>query len=48
MNLPADKWIAFRFRVRFYEEAGIDAGGLTKEWLSLIIKDVLNPNFGLF
>ncbi|GAB5356262.1 hypothetical protein AAMO2058_000275500 [Amorphochlora amoebiformis] len=35
-------------RVVFYGEEGVDAGGVTKEFFHLIIKELLNPDRGLF
>ena len=26
----------------------IDAGGLTTEWMTLVSKEIMSPNFGLF
>ena len=34
--------------VEFKEEDGIDEGGLFKEWLSLISKEIFNENLALF
>ena len=36
------------FYVSFEQEYGIDAGGLTREWFSYLIKELFNPDFGLF
>jgi hypothetical protein len=35
-------------RISFVHEEGVDAGGLTKEWLELIISQALNPDLGYF
>ncbi|SCU91381.1 LAME_0E12288g1_1 [Lachancea meyersii CBS 8951] len=35
-------------RVEFINEPGIDAGGLRKEWFSLLTKEIFNPDNGLF
>ncbi|CEP62262.1 putative E3 ubiquitin-protein ligase HUL4 LALA0_S05e01508g [Lachancea lanzarotensis] len=35
-------------RVEFIDEPGIDAGGLRKEWFSLLTKELFNPDNGLF
>jgi len=46
-RLPsADKYLPFS--VSFEGEAGIDAGGLTREWYQLISNDIGNPNYVLF
>lgn len=36
------------FNVHFVDEYGVDAGGLTREWFSCLIKELFNPGFGLF
>ena len=36
------------FKINFIGEIAQDAGGLTKEWLSLLIKEVLSDQFRLF
>jgi hypothetical protein len=35
-------------RVQFAGEAGIDAGGLEREWFTLAVQDLLSPRLGLF
>lgn len=42
-----DEWL-YDIEVKFKGESGIDMGGLTKEWFTLIVKDIFNPNFALF
>lgn len=37
-----------RLRITFQGEEGIDAGGLTREWFSVISKEIFNPNYALF
>ncbi|KAJ1969311.1 putative E3 ubiquitin-protein ligase [Dispira parvispora] len=37
-----------KLRVQFIGEAGIDAGGLTKEWFMLLLRDLFNPLNGMF
>ena len=34
--------------MQFADEEGIDAGGLTREWFTMVFKDALDPNKGLF
>jgi len=34
--------------VSFENEEGSDYGGVTREWLSLLNKNLFNPDFGLF
>lgn len=41
----------FRFQelvIDFEGEQGIDAGGITREWLNLVVNNIINPEFGLF
>ncbi|KAJ9655335.1 putative E3 ubiquitin-protein ligase [Neophaeococcomyces mojaviensis] len=35
-------------RIDFVGEEGVDAGGLRKEWFLLLVREIFNPNFGLF
>ncbi|KAL7944393.1 HECT domain-containing protein [Trichoderma barbatum] len=35
-------------RISFQGEEGIDAGGLRKEWFLLLIREVFNPEYGMF
>ncbi|KAI9792430.1 MAG: putative E3 ubiquitin-protein ligase [Peltula sp. TS41687] len=35
-------------RIDFVGEEGVDAGGLRKEWFLLLVRDVFDPNHGLF
>jgi E3 ubiquitin-protein ligase HECTD2 len=37
-----------RLRIAFRGEEGIDAGGLRKEWFLLLIREVFNPDHGMF
>lgn len=46
-NLSRSSWLS-HFNVHFINERGIDAGGLTKEWFTLITKEIFNPNYALF
>lgn len=34
--------------VEFADEQGIDEGGLTKEWFTLISQEIFNPDRALF
>lgn len=38
------KWI----RIQFFNEPGIDAGGLEREWFGLVVKELFSPEQGLF
>ncbi|KAF3359558.1 hypothetical protein VDGD_01943 [Verticillium dahliae] len=37
-----------RLRIEFRGEEGYDAGGLRKEWFLLLVREVFNPEHGLF
>ncbi|KFG37142.1 putative ubiquitin-protein ligase [Toxoplasma gondii GAB2-2007-GAL-DOM2] len=37
-----------KLNVHFTGEEGVDAGGLTREWFSLLARDMFNPNYALF
>ncbi|KAI8916507.1 hypothetical protein DFJ77DRAFT_460091 [Powellomyces hirtus] len=37
-----------KLRIEFMNEAGVDAGGLTKEWFLLLIRDLFDPQYGMF
>jgi hypothetical protein len=37
-----------RISVRFFNEEGVDAGGLTREWFLQLSRRILNPDYALF
>lgn len=37
-----------KMRVTFVGEEGVDAGGVTKEWFQLLLRELLDPVFGMF
>ncbi|KAJ3188690.1 putative E3 ubiquitin-protein ligase [Gaertneriomyces sp. JEL0708] len=37
-----------KLRIIFANEEGVDAGGLTKEWFLLLIRDLFDPQYGMF
>lgn len=37
-----------KLSVRFYDEEGVDAGGLTREWFQILARQMFNPNYALF
>jgi len=37
-----------RLTVSFHGEEGMDAGGLTREWYSVLAREIFNPNYALF
>jgi len=43
-----DEILLGRLQVTFNNEQGIDAGGLTREWFSVLSKEIFNPNYALF
>ena len=46
MANPAD--LKKPLRVKFEDEEAEDAGGVTKEFFMLLIKEILNPDYGMF
>eukprot|EP00940_MAST-03C_sp_MAST-3C-sp2_P000233 g233.t1 len=47
MKLKGDQ-LRKQWRVRFNGEKGLDAGGVTRAWIELVMKSLFNPNNGLF
>jgi E3 ubiquitin-protein ligase HUWE1 len=37
-----------KLNVRFQNEEGVDAGGLTREWFQVLVQQIFNPNYALF
>ncbi|KAG9291851.1 hypothetical protein G9A89_012136 [Geosiphon pyriformis] len=37
-----------KLSVRFYEEEGVDAGGVTREWFQVLARQMFNENYALF
>ncbi|OCF44407.1 hypothetical protein I317_01667 [Kwoniella heveanensis CBS 569] len=37
-----------KLSVKFYNEDGVDAGGVTREWYSVLAQQIFDPNFALF
>ncbi|KAJ3079025.1 putative E3 ubiquitin-protein ligase, partial [Quaeritorhiza haematococci] len=37
-----------KLRIEFIHEDGVDAGGLTKEWFLLLVRDLFDPQYGMF
>jgi len=37
-----------KLNIEFYDEEGVDAGGVTREWFLSLSKEMLNPNYALF
>lgn len=48
LNSISSKAWRGRFGIEFKDEDGIDEGGLTKEWFSLLSKEMLNEDMALF
>ena len=44
---PADS-LRGKLSVSFRGEEGVDAGGLTREWFTILIREIFNPNLALF
>ncbi|EJD34111.1 hypothetical protein AURDEDRAFT_109329 [Auricularia subglabra TFB-10046 SS5] len=37
-----------KLSVRFYDEEGLDAGGVTREWFQILARQMFNPDYCLF
>jgi E3 ubiquitin-protein ligase HUWE1 len=37
-----------KLNVRFSDEEGVDAGGVTREWYTVLARQMFNPNYALF
>ncbi|KAJ1803484.1 E3 ubiquitin-protein ligase tom1, partial [Coemansia sp. RSA 2599] len=37
-----------RINVRFYQEEGVDAGGVSREWFQALARQMFNPDYALF
>lgn len=37
-----------KLNIRFYEEEGVDAGGVTREWFQVLTKQMFNPDYALW
>ena len=37
-----------KLNVRFHEEEGVDAGGVAREWFSVLARQMFNPDYALF
>lgn len=37
-----------KLSIRFYDEEGVDAGGLTREWFQILARQMFDPNNALF
>lgn len=57
LNIEMNFWLAkaiqksylpFCSQVTFVGEEGLDAGGVRKEFFMLLLRNILNPDFGMF
>jgi E3 ubiquitin-protein ligase HUWE1 len=37
-----------KLSIRFYDEEGVDAGGVTREWFQILARQMFDPNYCLF
>ena len=37
-----------KLSIRFYDEEGVDAGGLTREWFQILARQMFTPDYALF
>ncbi len=47
-NITPRQLLKGKFDVSFAEEDGVDAGGLTREWLTVLTREIFKPSFALF
>jgi len=38
----------YNIKIKIKGELGIDYGGVTREWITLLAKEVMDPKLGLF
>ena len=43
-----DDFVKLPVKIKFEGEIGIDYGGVTREWITLFMKGIINPDLGLF
>ncbi|KRX02286.1 HECT-domain-containing protein [Pseudocohnilembus persalinus] len=48
LKLSGPQMVLGKLYITFENEEGLDFGGLTREWLTLAIKEILDPQKGLF
>jgi E3 ubiquitin-protein ligase HUWE1 len=37
-----------KLSIRFYEEEGVDAGGVAREWIQVLARQMFDPNYALW
>ena len=47
-DISGEKFKKARLLISFLNEFGIDSGGLTREWYSVLVQQIFNPSFALF
>jgi hypothetical protein len=48
ISVTPSELLAGQFDVTFVDEEGVDGGGLTREWLSLLTRELFKPQYALF
>lgn len=48
LHRPGEEVKYGKINVKFINEDGIDAGGVTREWYSVLAQQIFDPNFALF
>lgn len=43
-----EQFVEKNVKIKIVEELGLDYGGIRREWITLVVKELLNPNLGLF
>ncbi|KAL4487295.1 hypothetical protein ABPG73_005805 [Tetrahymena malaccensis] len=47
-GLPPSSLVTEQFEIQFKDESGVDAGGLSREFYTIVLKDFLDPYKGFF
>ena len=45
---PGNEVKSAKLAVKFHDEEGVDAGGVTREWFSVLARQMFNPDYALF
>ncbi|OHS94055.1 hypothetical protein TRFO_39763 [Tritrichomonas foetus] len=46
-SISTENWLK-KFRINYMNERGVDAGGLRRDWFTVLIQNLFNPNYALF
>lgn len=48
LNHFSQNFMLGKISIKFFEESGVDLGGLLKDWYTSLIQELFNPNYALF